>query len=82
MICCLLTPSLQGREVESTYRNAGDSKEFVVNIPPGIQDGQIMRLRGAGSDGAPGEPAGDLYLKVEIKKSLIQKIKNILQLKH
>ena len=64
-----------------TYRDATDSKEFVVTIPPGIRDGQVMRLRGAGRN-APGGPAGDLYLKIEIRKSLLQKIRNLLQLRH
>ncbi|MCS7168782.1 MAG: J domain-containing protein [Gemmatales bacterium] len=32
-----------------------------VNIPPGINDGQTLRLRGQGIDG------GDLYLKVRIR---------------
>ena len=61
------------------YRNAANSTEFVVNVPPGIRDGQVMRLRGAGSDGARGEPAGDLYLKVTIRKSFFQKIRNFLK---
>jgi len=75
----LLDPKIAEQGGRMTYRNAADSRELVVNLPPGIQDGQIIRLRGAGSDGAPGEPAGDLYLKVAIKKSLLQKIRNLLK---
>ena len=75
----LLEPKLAEQGGRVTYRNAADSKEFVVNVPPGIQDGQVMRLRGAGNDGAPGEPAGDLYLKVQIRKSVFQKIRSFLQ---
>jgi DnaJ-class molecular chaperone len=74
-----LEPKLAEQGGRVTYRNTADSKEFVVNVPPGIQDGQIMRLRGGGNDGAPGEPAGDLYLKVEIRKSLFHKIRNLLK---
>lgn len=61
------------------YRNAANSKEYVVNLPPGVRDGQVMRLRGAGNDGAPGEPAGDLYLKVTIRKSFLRKVRNFLK---
>ena len=74
-----LDPKLAELGGRVTYRSAADSKEFTVNVPPGIRDGQVMRLRGGGSDGAPGEPAGDLYLKVEIRKSLLQKVRNFLK---
>jgi len=74
-----LDPQFAEQGGRVTYRSAADSREFVVNVPPGIQDGQIMRLRGGASDGAPGEPAGDLYLKVQIRKSLFQKIRSLLK---
>jgi DnaJ-class molecular chaperone len=61
-----------------TYRGGADSKEFTVTVPPGMRDGQIMRLRGAGSN-TPGEPAGDLYLKVQIRKSLLRKVRAFLK---
>ena len=51
------------------------SKKLVVKIPPGVRNGQRIRLTGMGEDGKGGGKPGDLYLKVQIKKSLIQKIK-------
>jgi DnaJ-class molecular chaperone len=48
---------------------------LVVKIPPGVRDGQKIRLAGMGEDGKGGGTPGDLYLKVQIKKSLIEKIK-------
>ncbi|MGD9246175.1 MAG: DnaJ domain-containing protein [Desulfobacterales bacterium] len=51
------------------------SKKLVVKIPTGIRNGQRIRLVGMGEDGRGGGTPGDLYLKVQIKKSLIQKIK-------
>jgi molecular chaperone DnaJ len=38
-----------------------------VTIPPGIRDGQRVRVAGKGSPGRDGGPAGDVYLKVRIK---------------
>jgi DnaJ-class molecular chaperone len=51
------------------------SKKLVVKIPPGISEGQRIRLAGMGEDGKGGGTPGDLYLKVQIKRPLIQKIK-------
>ena len=39
-----------------------------VTIPPGVVDGQRIRLRGQGGAGAGGAPPGDLYLVVRIAK--------------
>jgi len=39
-----------------------------VKIPPGIDHGQRLRLRGEGESGAGGGPAGDLYVQIFIKK--------------
>lgn len=49
----------------------GNVKEIVdlkVKIPAGIDDGQTIRLAGQGEAGAKGGPAGDLYLKINVKK--------------
>jgi curved DNA-binding protein len=45
----------------------GDGRDFEVRIPPGVRDGQKIRLAGQGGEGAGGGPAGDLYLRVRIK---------------
>lgn len=37
-----------------------------VRIPPGVRDGQRLRLRGRGTPGAGGGPAGDLYLIIHV----------------
>jgi curved DNA-binding protein len=44
-----------------------DGRDFEVRIPPGVRDGQKIRLAGQGEEGASGGPAGDLYLRVRIK---------------
>jgi curved DNA-binding protein len=45
-----------------------DGREYDVNIPPGVRDGQRIRLAGEGSQGAGGGPAGDLMLRVRVKR--------------
>jgi curved DNA-binding protein len=45
----------------------GDGREYDVNIPAGVRDGQRIRLAGEGSRGAGGGPAGDLFLRVRLK---------------
>jgi curved DNA-binding protein len=45
----------------------GDGRDYEVNIPPGVRDGQRIRLAGEGSRGAGGGPPGDLFLRVRIK---------------
>jgi DnaJ-class molecular chaperone len=37
-----------------------------VTIPPGIEDGQVLRLRGKGGPGFGGGPAGDALIEVHI----------------
>ncbi|MGA7145076.1 MAG: DnaJ domain-containing protein [Desulfobacterales bacterium] len=51
------------------------SKKLLVRIPPGVSEGQRIRLAGMGEDGKGGGAPGDLYLKVHIKRPLIHKIK-------
>jgi curved DNA-binding protein len=44
-----------------------DSRGYEVNIPPGVVEGQRIRLSGEGGRGRGGGPAGDLYLSVHIR---------------
>jgi len=45
------------------------TKTLEVSIPAGINNGQQISLRGQGSDGLRGGPAGDLYITVAVKAS-------------
>jgi DnaJ-class molecular chaperone len=53
------------------------NKKLVVKVPPGVTEGQRIRLVGMGEDGKDGGAAGDLYLKIQLKKTFIQHIKNV-----
>lgn len=62
--------------VEEAYRGgrrsvtlAGPSgqRHYDVDVPPGVMDGQRIRLAGEGGHGSGDAPAGDLYLRVRIK---------------
>lgn len=55
-------------------------KELIITIPPGMKEGQKIRLKGMGAPGKDGGEAGDLYLKVKIKKPLFERVKNFLKI--
>ncbi|HWO48674.1 MAG TPA: molecular chaperone DnaJ [Solirubrobacterales bacterium] len=43
-----------------------DRKSYEVEVPPGIENGQRIRISGAGDAGSSGGPSGDLYVQVLI----------------
>jgi len=45
----------------------GRSRTFTVEVPPGVTDGQRIRLAGQGGSGRAGGDAGDLYLVVRLR---------------
>ena len=67
----------QEAEIELTLEEAarggrrkislGDGRDYEVNIPPGVRDGQRIRLAGEGGQGAGGGPPGDLFLRARLK---------------
>ncbi|WP_331653999.1 molecular chaperone DnaJ [Peptostreptococcus stomatis] len=62
-----------GEKIESPCSKCGGSgsvrktKTIEVNIPAGIDDGQMIKLAGQGEFGDPGAPRGDLYLWIDVK---------------
>lgn len=43
------------------------TQTFKVRIPPGVREGQSIRVAGLGDPGFGGGPAGDLYLRVRLE---------------
>lgn len=41
-------------------------KKVKAKIPPGVETGSRIRLKGQGQPGRGGQPAGDLYLNIEV----------------
>ena len=42
-------------------------RDFEIDIPAGIDDGQRIRVRGEGHAGAQGGPTGDLFVQVSVR---------------
>lgn len=62
----------EGKTAESPCEACGGrgravgTRSMEVDVPPGIADGQRLRVAGAGHAGDPGAPAGDLYVEVRV----------------
>ena len=46
-------------------------RKITINVPAGVDIGNVMPLRGQGEQGNNGGPAGDLYIKINVAKSKI-----------
>ena len=53
------------------------SKKLVVQIPPGVREGQCIRLVGMGHEGKAGGRNGDLLLEVRLRRPLLQRLMNL-----
>jgi len=45
-----------------------DGRSVDIKVPPGIKDGQVIRLSGQGGPGVGGAPKGDALLEVRVSK--------------
>jgi curved DNA-binding protein len=62
-----LDEAFRGGRKSITIGGPGRSRSIDVTIPPGVVDGQRIRLAGQGGRGARGGSPGDLYLRVRIE---------------
>jgi curved DNA-binding protein CbpA len=68
-----------GGKVRYLLNQPGRSREILITVPPGIREGQKIRLRGLGEKGKNGGEDGDLYLRVMIHQSFFERLKRILR---
>lgn len=50
------------------------SKKLIVRVPPGIREGQRIRLSGMGEPGRQGGQNGNLFLEVRFQKPLVMRM--------
>ncbi len=67
----------KGGKVEYSFLKWGETRKIKVKVPPGIKDGQKIRLKGLGARGRDGGEAGDLYLVVKFHIPMVQRIKKL-----
>jgi len=60
--------SVRTVNVRHTVGRSIKTETHQVKIPPGVTEGQKLRLAGRGETGAGGGAAGDLYLRVRLAK--------------
>lgn len=56
-----------GRRTVTLAGPTGQPQRYEVDVPPGVTDGQRIRLAGEGGRGNGDAPPGDLYLRVRIQ---------------
>ncbi len=63
-----LKTAVEGGEVRLDVRRAGGGPETITaKVPPGIEDGKKIRLRGQGEPSPGGGPAGDILITVKVQ---------------
>ena len=62
-----LTAVKGGETTIEVQRATGKTESLVVKIPPGIDTGAKLRLKGQGEPGSKGLPAGDLTITIEVE---------------
>jgi curved DNA-binding protein len=56
----------RGTTVNLDVEHEDGTRTLAVTVPPGVMDGQRLRLRGKGGPGRHGGPAGDIYLHLQL----------------
>ncbi len=60
------TTAVGGGEAQVQLQRDGQTETLAIKIPPGIEDGKKMRLRGQGQPGIGGGPPGDVLLTIRV----------------
>jgi curved DNA-binding protein len=62
-----LTAVRGGETTIELQRGEGKTETLVVKIPPGVETGSKLRLKGRGEPGAKGTPPGDLTIRLTVQ---------------
>jgi len=62
-----LTAVRGGETTVEVQRGEGQSETLVVKVPPGVETGSKLRLKGRGEPGPKGAPAGDLTIRLTVQ---------------
>jgi DnaJ-class molecular chaperone len=73
-----LNPQQALEGAKGKYLHRKRSKQLIITVPSGIKEGQKIRLKGMGQEGKYGGEPGDLYLRVKVKKPLLEKLRGFL----
>jgi DnaJ-class molecular chaperone len=73
-----ISPELAKTGGPYAYYHRWRKKKLVIKIPSGVRHSQSIRLAGLGETGGPAGKNGDLYLKVDARGTLIQRLRGLL----
>jgi DnaJ-class molecular chaperone len=57
------------------YLDERRSRRLNITIPPGMKEGQLIRLRGEGDSNG----AGDIYFRIEVRRPFLTKVRELLK---
>jgi len=66
-----------GRDTRVSYIDRDTSRQLIVTVPAGVREGQTIRLKGGVKNNTYDTVTGDLYLKVQFRKNLFEKAKEL-----
>ena len=67
LVIPFMTAVKGGQTTIEVQRTTGKTESLVVKIPPGIDTGAKLRLKGQGEPGSKGAPAGDLTIVIDVE---------------
>lgn len=60
--------AILGTERHISVHTENGAKTLAVKVPPGIETGKKLRIKGAGGPGLHGGPPGDVYIEITVAK--------------
>ena len=75
-----IQPELAEQGGPYAYFHRQRGKKLVVHIPAHVRQGQSIRLTGMGKTGQHGAQSGDLFLRIQIRTPLINRLKRLVGL--